>query len=58
MIEVESDIRKDYAVVVSQGKILMVKNGMPAWDDLPPLTERELITNADALKFALRVWAD
>lgn len=36
----------------------MVKNGMPAWDDLPPLTERELITNADALKFALRVWAD
>lgn len=48
VIEVSDEIRNEYNFSPPDGKVLGVKNGLPAWVDPAPLTKKELIDAAEA----------
>lgn len=52
-VEISDELRVEYGGVWPQGKILSSRNGMPAWDDLPPPTPEELVAAATDQRQAL-----
>ncbi|WP_407209941.1 tail fiber assembly protein [Citrobacter portucalensis] len=52
-VEVSNELRAEYGGVWPQGKVLSSRNGMPAWDDLPPPTPEELVAEATDQRKAL-----
>lgn len=58
LIEVDSEVFDEFSAI-PEGKVRVVGNdGMPAWGDVPPPTQEELIAQAESKKAYLRALAD
>jgi len=55
---IDSDIAREFMSTPPDGKMRVVIDGLPAWGDTPPLTQEELIADAEAKKAQLRAVAD
>lgn len=59
VVEISDETAKEYMSSPPPGKIRVAgKDGMPAWSDLPPPSQEELIAQAEQKKSSMRKVAD
>ena len=57
VVEISDEVFAEFTAYVD-GKERIVSGGLPAWGDIPPPTQEQLIADAEQKKSALRTTAD